>query len=280
MKGFFMKNWFLNLLNKILHNDFTCTESSKIETEAVPEFKVTISTKEIQENHKAVGMLSHLDFGKPIGELGRFLNYQIYKVDGTNANGKKICKTFRGVDPQQVVGKVVALGWLPPFEVEPIDYDLPTERQINYLRDLGVFIPDEITKDDASYMISRAVGEDSEEGPTQDMVALANGLKTEFSAFIGAAGLLRSIIGQACDRDRAALYAYGVRQSMRGVSFKNMLEDSNKPVFYAFADNIVKDPALMRSLNGRPAEDFVKPNRGTNIYKAAAAFLTAEINIK
>lgn len=272
-----MKNWFLNLLNKILHNDFTCTESSKTKTAIVPVVKVTTMT---EEKNKSVDRLSHLDFGKPVGELGRFLNYQIYEVIGTNEKGKRTSKIRSGVDSQQAIEKVTVEGLLPPFKVEPIAYELPTERQINYLRDLGVFIPDEITKEDASNMISRAVGEDSEEGPTQTMVALANGLKTKFSAFIGAAGLLRSIIGQACDRDRAALYAYGVRQSMRGVSFKNMLEDSNKPVFYAFADNVVKDPALMRSLNGRPAEDFVKPNRGTNIYKAAAAFLTAKINTK
>lgn len=288
-----MKKWFLNLFNRAQHNNFTCTEPSKTKTEAelmsreriekpepVIEVNVTVTTKETQEKHKSVDMLSHLDFDKPVGELGRFLNYQKYKVAGTNEIGKRSFKICSGVDSQQAVEKVAALGLLPPFEIEPIDYELPTERQLNFLRELGVFVPDDITKDDASYMISRAVGEDSEESPTHAMVALANGLKTEFSAFIGAAGLLKSIIGQACDRDRAALYAYGVHQSMRGGSFENMLKDSNKTVFYAFADNVVKDPALMRSLNGRTAEDFVCPNRNTAIYKAVVAFLTAEIITK
>lgn len=236
--------------------------------------------KRMENKNESVIILSSLDFGKPVGELGRFLNYRMYRVLGTNASGKRSFKLRTGVDSQQAIEKVAALDLLPPFEAEPIDYEPPTERQINYLKELGVFVPDDITKDDAGRMISRAVGEDSEESPSQALVALATGLKTEFSAFIGTDGLLRAIIGQANDRDRAALYAYAVRQSVQGDSFKNMLEDSELSVFYAFADKIVDDPALMRSLNGRPSEDFIQPNRSTSIYKATKAFLASEISAK
>ena len=154
-------------------------------------------------------------------------------------------------------------------------YEAPTERQLNYLKDLGVVIPDGITKDDASCMISRATGEDSIEVPSPSLVALALGLKTHFSAFIGANGLLRTIIWQASERDRAALYAYGVRQSIRGGSFGNMLDDPALSVFYGFADKVLNDAALLRSLSGRDPRDYKRPNRGTSIYKAAAAYLTA-----
>lgn len=197
-----------------------------------PELKVTVTIENKQEEREPVGELSHLDFGKPAGDLGCFLNYQ-------------------------------------PRALYP-----PSEKQLKYLKDLGVFVPDGITNVDASCMISRATGEDSTEGPRPSLVDLALGLKTEFSAFVGASGLLRDIIGQASDRDRAALYAYGVRQSMRGGSFRNMLEDPDLAVFYAFADLVLADPALMRSLNGRTSEDFKSPHRGTAIYKAAAAHLT------
>ena len=125
-------------------------------------------------------------------------------------------------------------------------------------------------------MISRATGEDSEESPSPSIVALASGFKIEFSAFIGASGLFRSIIYEASKRDRAALYAYAVRQSMRGSSFGNMLEDPDVEVFYAFADQVLADPSLMRSLLDRDADDYQKPYRGTAIYKAAAAYLAAE----
>lgn len=149
----------------------------------------------------------------------------------------------------------------------------PSDRQLAYLKDLGVFIPDGITNRDATCMISRATGEDSLEGPAPELVALAVGLGVEFSAFIGSDGLLRAIVGQASEKDRAALFAYGVRQSLRGASFGNMLEDPEVGVLYSFADRVVADPALLRSLNGRAAEDYLSPHRGTAIYKAATAMI-------
>lgn len=178
-----------------------------------------------------VGELSHLDFGRPAGELGCFLNYE----------PRVLCE--------------------------------PSEKQLAYLKDLGVFIPDGITNVDASCMISRATGEDDPEGPSPELAALAAGLGTRISAFIGAAGLLRAIVEQADEKERAALYVYGVRQSLRGVAFGNMLEDPEVGAFYSFADQVVADPALLRSLNGRAAEDYIHPHKGTAIYKAAALFL-------
>ena len=181
-----------------------------------------------------VGELSYLDFGKPAGVLGRFLNY------------------------------------------EPRDLRSPTERQLNYLKDLGVCIPDniknDITIEDASCMISRA--EESDDAPRPELVALAAGLKLKFSAFIGNGKLFRTIVYTDNNRDRAALYAYAVRQNMRGLRFKNMLEDPDCATFYAFADQVLAKPALVRSLLDRTADDFKKTHRGTAIYKAAAAFLT------
>lgn len=154
---------------------------------------------------------------------------------------------------------------------EPRALSEPTERQLSYLKDLGVHIPDGITKDDASCMISRAIGEDDLESPPPELVALASGLGVRFSAFIGSAGLLRQIVCQIGERDRAALFGYAVRQSLRGSSLGNMLEDPEVSVFYSFADHIVADPALLRSLAGREAADYIHPHKGTAIYKTAAA---------
>ena len=147
----------------------------------------------------------------------------------------------------------------------------PSERQLAYLKDLGVFIPDGITNVDASCMISRATGEDDLKSPGPELVALADGLGTEFSAYVGARGLIACIYTQASERDRAALYAYAVRQSLKGAAFGNMLSDPEHGVFYDFADRVLADPALLRSLNGRDATDLQHPHKGTAIYKAAAA---------
>ena len=201
----------------------------KQEQQVEPEIKITVAVKREQERAASVCELSRLDFGKPTGALGCFLNY------------------------------------------EPRVLYEPSERQLAYLKDLGVLIPDGVTNIDASCMISRATGEDDLKSPGPELVALAAGLGVEFSAFVGARGLIGCIYNQSGDRERAALYAYAVRQSTKGSAFGNMLEDPERGVFYNFADKVLADPALLRSLQGRDAADLQHPHKGTAIYKAAAA---------
>ena len=88
-------------------------------------------------------------------------------------------------------------------------------------------------------MISRLVGDDDLESPAPWLVALANGFNIEFSAFIGAKGLFRSVIYQANERDRAALFGYAVRQSLQGSGLGNMLEDPAVGSLYDFADQVL-----------------------------------------
>lgn len=202
----------------------------KQEERVEPEIKITVTVKHEQEKAASAGELSRLDFGKPAGALGCFLNY------------------------------------------EPRVLYEPSVRQLAYLKDLGVFIPDGATNIDASCMISRATGEDDLKSPGPELVALAAGLGVEFSAFVGVRGLIGCIYNQSSDRDRAALYAYAVRQSAKGSAFGNMLEDPERSVFYSFADKVLADPALLRSLQGRDATDLQRPHKGTAIYKAATAF--------
>ena len=238
-----------------------------------PKFNINEEVEQTSAEHKPAGALSHLDFGKPAGELGCFLNYCKYNVTCTDEQGKKKTRQRTGIDEQSAIDKVVADGYLPPYKAKPLEYYPPSEKQLDYLKDLGVFIPDGITTIDASCMISRALGEDSKDSPSASLVALAVGLKTEFSAFAGADGLFCEIINQASNRDRAALYAYSVRQIMRGSSFENMLEDPDLSVFYGFTDKVLNDKALLRSLNDRAPNDYKKPKRGTAIYKAAETYL-------
>ena len=279
-----MKNMFFNFFKKsqpkVHARAVPFDQKVQQKTEVKPEIKITTKTAEEYDEGETTNILSHLDFNSSVEGLGRFLNYQKYFITGINENGKRKIASVTGVDSQQAIESAVAKGVLPPFDVEIAEHEPPTERQLEYLKRNGIIFLNGITKDDASCMISRVSGEDSEESPEPYLVALANGLKIKFSAFIGAKGLFNSIIYQANDRDRAALYAYAVRQSMRGRSFGNMLEDSEVSVFYAFADQVANNSTLMHSLSDRPVEDYKKPYRGTAIYKAAAAFLDSEMNEK
>lgn len=226
--GLFLIGWAVDLI----HLKGQTHSKEAVKDESLVQFNVSVTTKRVAR--EPVGELSHLDFGKPDGVLGCYLNY----------TPKVLCE--------------------------------PTERQLEYLHDLGVFVPDGVTKTDASCMISRATGEDSVEGPTAEIVALAFALGVEFSAFIGASGLLSSIVYHANDRQKAALFAYGVKQNAKGYKFGNMVEDPDVDLFYLFSDLVIADAALLRSLEGREACDYEHPYRGTAIYKAAFDFLKSK----
>ncbi|MBD5469247.1 MAG: hypothetical protein HDR21_14050 [Lachnospiraceae bacterium] len=161
-----------------------------------------------------------------------------------------------------------------PFDTSKKKKEPATERQIAYAQDLGVVFQSDISKSDLSCLISRATGDDSKEGPEPDIVDLAVGLGIDFSPYIGARGLLHILFSSVGDHDRAALFAYGVRQNMRGEKFGNMLKDPDVDRFGEFGDLVLADVSLLRSLNDRPAEDLLTPRKGTKIYTAAAGFLS------
>lgn len=244
------------------------------EINAVKPTKITITaelTSAASQDDDPVGILTHIDLGKPETELGCYLNYYHYKIIGIDEDGNSKLRLRSGINEQLAIKKVESLGLRPPFKISTVKYDAATERQLAYLGSLGVVIPDFITKDDASYMISRVIDDDLE-GPNSEIVDLALALNIEFSAFIGANSLFDSIIEQACDRDRAALFAYGVHQNIKHLKWSNMLNDPNVSKFYDFADFVISDAALLKSLKGREPYDYICQHKGTKIYKAAVSF--------
>lgn len=233
------------------------------------------SCTDTSEDDSPIGELSHISFGKPEDHLGCYLNYNIYNVTGTDEEGKRRLRVRTGMNEQQAIKRAEYARLHAPFHVSIAKYEPATERQLSYLTNLGVTIPDFITKEDASCMISRVIDDDLK-APDCELIDLATGLGTEFSAFIGAWGLYESIIRQASIKDRAALYAYGIHQQLKKSPFGNMLRDPDISRFYAFADHISDDPSLLKSLNGRDPSDFKSPHKGTKIYKAAATFFNLD----
>lgn len=166
------------------------------------------------------------------------------------------------------------------YVFEPIDMDglagyaweTPTEKQVKYAEDLGIVLPDGASKADVSCMIDRVKNEDVAEPPSRELAELAAGLGCVFSPYISKDGLLRTLVYHVKDLDRAALYAYSVRQAESGAPLGNMLSDPDCTSFYAFADAIAGNPSIVKSINEREPSDYERPNRGTNAYKAVVGF--------
>ncbi len=234
---------------------------------------MSLNLKQSTEEIEQIPEISCLDFGKPAGVLGRFLNYSRYKVFGINENGKRSFKLCTGRSPEDAIRKTAEAGLAAPYETVEIDPEPATERQLALLDRHGTAYPAELTKDDASAMIYRICDEFRRDCPEPWLTELADNIGTEFSAYIGGDQLFDFMIWQASVCDRAALYSYAVHQSMNGQPFGNMLTDPDCDRFYDFAEIVTADASLVKSLECREPADYLNPQRSTKIYKAAAAFL-------
>src|SRR5699024_4250172 len=100
-------------------------------------FEVRIKTfrdydgkSEADERVSEIAYLNDLDFGKPRGDLGCFLNYQNYKVFGIDEDGKRRVKFRIGTNENRAIKRVEKEGLHGPFEIEIMEHDPPTERQL------------------------------------------------------------------------------------------------------------------------------------------------------
>ena len=164
---------------------------------------------------------------------------------------------------------------LPHLPFTPNDNDpAPTAKQLNYLHDLRILVPVGISKYDASALISRATDGDFE-CPTPDMVATADGLGVEYSAFIGKDAMFEHIVYSCGHEKRAALYAYCVDCSLKNMQISNMFSSPRLKIYFDFAVIVKNDNGLLKSLSERLPSDFQQPNKNTNIYKACRDYLLA-----
>lgn len=162
---------------------------------------------------------------------------------------------------------------LPHLPFTPNDNDpAPTAKQLNYLHDLRVLVPVGISKYDASALISRVTDGDFE-CPTPDMVAIADGLGVEYSAFIGKDAMFEHIVYSCGHEKRAALYAYCVDCSLKNMQISNMFSSPRLKIYFDFAAIVKNDNGLLKSLSERLPSDFQQPNKNTNIYKACRDYL-------
>lgn len=243
--------------------------SSNIFTEPIT-FNVETTVRQVPNK---IENLSRIDFGKPEGEPYRFLNYFKYEVKGKSESGKATFKIKYACTEQSAISQAERDGLYPPFEIKILTPEPATERQIECLRKNNVSFPDEINKDVAHDMLSRTFGEDSEESPEPWLVELATSLEIPFTAYIGHESLLHSALMDSGIRNTAALYAYAVKQNLKGLEFGNMLKDKDVEKFYRFSDIVLADDSLIKSLQGRNTYDFLHPQKNAKIYKAALNYL-------
>lgn len=219
------------------------------------------------------GELPMADVGGYVSPSGGFVNFGRFKVAGVNAaTGRKNTKRYEVRTEEEARAAAAADGLSEPMTVEVEQHEAPTDQQEAYARDLKAAIPAGACKADVSAIISRITDED-ESAPDPGLSRWAHDCGVTFSRFVGHDALLGYMVHQLQGSDAGTLYAYAVFLQEKGGNFS---DPRRLPVYDGLercGEAIAADPSLMKSLEGRDADDLRSPNRGTKVYKATIELL-------
>lgn len=259
------------------------------------EVKVTIKT---ETGHSYVDRLLARNEGIPLVDLdgyicpsGGFVNWATYEVVGKNINtNRKNKRRYDAKSEDHAIKQAETDGLTGPYNIVAIKHEDPSDNQIQYLRSWGVSVPIGASKADASAILSRLEDETetvsekkvshntTEErvrllpGPTPDFARFADGMGIRFSRYIGKAALFDKTIYGLDGRDRIAFYAYCIICSQKKTEIGDLRKSEYFDRLYTFADTAAKDPPLLRSIEGRSANDYLNPHKGSVAYKAVAEY--------
>lgn len=181
--------------------------------------------------------LSRLDFGKPAGVIGCFLNYEArYLIPPTDRVLELIRKN--GIEPPDGLTKEDANCIL-----RRIEHDYNREGPEPWLVSLAAETGTKFSAYIGGYDLCKE---------------LIRQLSDKNLAALYAYAVYRGIEDGHMDK---IAFAFG-----------KMKKDPEISRFYDFADQVIASPSLLKSLKDRDIHDFQRPYKGTSIYKAAAQF--------
>ncbi|MCF0158041.1 MAG: hypothetical protein HUJ83_05960 [Veillonella sp.] len=166
-----------------------------------------------------------------------------------------------------------------------IDFDSPTQAQLDYARALGIHVADTDTKIDVSCLIDKKLYRASD--PNPELIEFADNRDIVFSYHVSKKGLYNLVFSELPDLDKIAFFIFTVYRYYSGDRTGNMDKSIHRHHFYEFANNTINNTKLVKSLlenyHGSDLRFFGPLNaygetltggsRATIIFKSAKAFL-------
>lgn len=183
------------------------------------------------------------------------MNHKRYKVSGIFADTKrKRTRIINAKTESHAREIMINDGYLEPLEIIEIDFEKPTERQIEYAKDLGIKIPNDATKEDLSALISRHLENDSD--PNPELYEFADNRGFCFSKYIGKKALYNLLFNKLEGADKVAFFAFCVYRYLSEDRHANLDTSPHRQVFYDFAQEVINDKSFMTSLAQYNGEDL------------------------
>lgn len=172
---------------------------------------------------------------------------------------------------------------LNAFSPAPIDTSKykklhdPSENQLRYAQKLGIHVPTGAKSQDLSAIIDRV--EDPNLFPaTVDLLLYAQSLGREPSPYSSDVRCVGEIVHKSAPEERCAFYAYAVECSMRGVKLGDPRKTGRSEIYKKIGQQLSTEEDVLKSVDGRPFEDYVKPSKSTKAYKRTVELLQSNAN--
>lgn len=205
-----------------------------------------------------------------------------YKVKGRNKSTKRMrtveVVAWNQASDEDILQKACLT---EPYEIQVIGFEKPTEKQISYARELGVCIPRNASKKDASILISRAVNQEpirQEKAPKDMLEILIKKLGIYIPAYAGEKEMnIAFYYSMKTMEERYAYFAMKVYAQSTGKNYHFIYEASKeeRERFREFAKEYKNDKSFTASFDRyHPEEISVKGKikRKLKAYELANAF--------
>ena len=197
-----------------------------------------------------------------------FSNFPVYSVVGKKKTTNRKNTLHLRVASIAAAKKyaIETAGLIEPLEITVSSLDLAGEKT-----DSGLKIPSGASRWDAQIFENCCLLSDSKHIPPPFMEYIT-ALGIHMSWLAGRNYAVSEVFKQVDLRERSALYGYAVHCSILKKTPGNLAQDSQRDVYFKFADAASRDIKICQSISRRPASDFWDPSKKPRAYQFAANF--------
>jgi hypothetical protein len=183
------------------------------------------------------------------------MNHRRYEIRGTYSQTKRKRTTaVYAKTPEQATNLAKQQGFIEPLEIAEIPYNLPTERQIEFARDLKITIPRDASKEDVSALISKKLEYDTD--PNPGLYEFADNRGFVFSKYIGKKSLYNLVFSNLETLDKIAFFAFSLYRFLSDDRHANLDTSPYREDFFAFANKNISNTSFVNSMNKYEGNDL------------------------
>ncbi|BBO87021.1 hypothetical protein [Desulfosarcina ovata] len=182
-----------------------------------------------------------------------------YEIQGKGKDtGRKRKRTYSAASESEARQLAEEDGTLIE-EVTEIPPDPPTQRQIDYAKDLGISIPANATKDDVSDLISLKVDRDKPSTERHKKFARAYGI--EFTDYIGKKALFNRIqaalVSPGREKKLLSWFTFRVYRELISGADNAPIDAPDDPIIEEIAEELVTDEKILKSVRRYEGSELI-----------------------